>query len=87
LLNSFDDRDPEVVKAAWTALTEFTKQLKKEEMDALVFSTRQSLLHVGVAGSNLAGFSLPKGISAIVPIFLSGLMNVGSPKAHFMIKH
>ena len=75
LLISFDDRDAEVVKAAWTALNEFTKHLKKEEMEALVFSTRQILQHVGVAGSNLPGFGLPKGINAILPIFLQGLMN------------
>jgi hypothetical protein len=75
LLISFDDRDLEVVKAAWTALNEFTKHLKKEEMEALVFSTRQILQHVGVAGSNLPGFGLPKGINAILPIFLQGLMN------------
>jgi len=75
LLISFDDRDPEVVRAAWTALSEFTKHLKKEEMEALVYSTRQILQHVGVAGSNLPGFALPKGINAILPIFLQGLMN------------
>ena len=75
LLISFDDRDPEVVKAAWTALNEFTKHLKKEEMETLVYSTRQILQHVGVAGSNLPGFALPKGINAILPIFLQGLMN------------
>jgi len=74
LLISFDDRDGEVVKAAWTALNEFTKHLKKEEMEALVFSTRQVLQHVGVAGSNLPGFGLPKGINAILPILLQGLM-------------
>ncbi|KAK3332721.1 armadillo-type protein [Cercophora scortea] len=75
LLISFDDRDKEVVKSAWSALTEFTKKLKKEEMEALVPSTRQTLLQVGVAGANLAGFELPKGINAILPIFLQGLMN------------
>ncbi|KAI0108039.1 ARM repeat-containing protein [Daldinia grandis] len=75
LLISFGDRDPEVVKAAWTALSEFTKKLKKEDMEALVISTRQTLLQVGVAGSNLPGFELPKGINAILPIFLQGLMN------------
>jgi hypothetical protein len=79
LLMSFDDRDPEVVKGAWTALSEFTKHLKKEEMESLVFSTRQILQHVGVAGSNLPGFGLPKGINAILPIFLQGLMN-GTPE-------
>jgi hypothetical protein len=79
LLISFDDGDAEVVKSAWAALTEFTKRLKKEEMEGLVQSTRQTLLHVGVAGSDLPGFELPKGISAILPIFLQGLMN-GTPE-------
>lgn len=75
LLISFDDRDSAVVKSSWSALSEFTKKLKKEEMEALVQSTRQTLLQVGVAGHYLAGFELPKGISAILPIFLQGLMN------------
>ncbi|KAJ4303228.1 translational activator of GCN4 [Kalmusia sp. IMI 367209] len=75
LLISFADGDKEVVKAAWTALSALTKQLRKEEMESLVISTRQTLQQVGVAGSNLPGFSLPKGISAILPIFLQGLMN------------
>lgn len=75
LLNAFDDSDPEVIKASWAALSEFTKKLKKEEMESLVVSTRQTLLRVGVAGANLRGFELPKGINAILPIFLQGLMN------------
>ncbi|KAI1126637.1 armadillo-type protein [Nemania abortiva] len=79
LLISFDDQDREVVKAAWAALSEFTKKLKKEEMEALVPSTRTTLQQVGVAGSNLAGFELPKGINAVLPIFLQGLMN-GTPE-------
>jgi hypothetical protein len=44
-------------------------------MESLVISTRQVLGQVGVAGSDLPGFSLPKGINAILPIFLQGLMN------------
>lgn len=75
LLNSFADSDPEVVKTSWAALSEFTKKLKKEEMESLVPSTRQTLQRVGVAGANLRGFELPKGINAILPIFLQGLMN------------
>lgn len=75
LLNSFDDGDLDVVKDAMAALTEFTKRLKKEEMESLVGSTRQTLVRVGVSGSNLRGFELPKGINAILPIFLQGLMN------------
>ncbi|KAH6968798.1 armadillo-type protein [Fusarium avenaceum] len=75
LLNSFDDRDEDVVKAAWAALSAFTKKLRKEEMESLVISTRQTLQRVGVAGANLRGFELPKGINAVLPIFLQGLMN------------
>jgi hypothetical protein len=75
LLVSFDDSDKEVIKAAWTALSALTKQLRKEEMESLVVSTRQTLNQVGVAGADLPGFSLPKGINAILPIFLQGLMN------------
>jgi hypothetical protein len=79
LLNSFDDSDLDVVKAAWTGLSEFTKKLKKEEMEALAPSTRQTLQRVGVPGANLRGFELPKGINAILPIFLQGLM-YGTPE-------
>jgi hypothetical protein len=75
LLLAFDDSDADVIKAAWTALSALTKRLKKEEMESLVVSTRQVLNQVGVAGSNLPGFGLPKGINAILPIFLQGLMN------------
>ncbi|KAG7146979.1 eIF-2-alpha kinase activator gcn1 like protein [Verticillium longisporum] len=75
LLVSFDDGDIDVVKASWAALNEFTRKLKKEEMEALVFSTRQALQHVGVPGASLKGFELPKGINAVLPIFLQGLMN------------
>lgn len=78
LLISFDDSDTDVVKAAWEALSELTKRLRKEEMEGLVISTRQVLQQVGVPGSDLPGFLLPKGINAILPIFLQGLMN-GTP--------
>jgi hypothetical protein len=79
LLMLFDDSDKDVVKSAWNALNELTKKLRKEEMESLVFSTRQVLQQVGVSGHNLSGFLLPKGINAILPIFLQGLM-YGSPE-------
>ena len=75
LLISLDDSDTEVVKAASLALSELTKRLKKEEMESLVLSTRHILQQVGVPGANLPGFILPKGINAVLPIFLQGLMN------------
>lgn len=74
-LIAFDDSDIEVVKAAWFALSGLTRNLKKEEMEALVISTHQVLQHIGVPNVNLPGFDLPKGINAILPIFLQGLMN------------
>jgi hypothetical protein len=74
LLSAFDDGDLDVVKAAWAALSQFTKKLKKEEMENLAPSTRVTLQLVGVPGANLRGFELPKGINAILPIFLQGLM-------------
>lgn len=75
LLISFDDRDIEVVQAAWRALSQLTSRLHKEEMESLVTSTRQILQQVGVPGAPLPGFSLPKGVNAILPIFIQGLMN------------
>lgn len=75
LLISFDDPDKEVVKAAWTALSGLTSQLRKEEMEVLAIPTRQILRGVGVFGADLPGFGLPKGIMAILPIFLQGLLN------------
>ncbi|KAL5335026.1 armadillo-type protein [Aspergillus crustosus] len=75
LLISFDDSAKEVVKAAWTALSGLTSHLRKEEMEVLSVPTRQILRGVGVSGADLPGFSLPKGISAILPIFLQGLLN------------
>jgi hypothetical protein len=75
LLISFDDRDDEVVKGAWDALSQLVGHLRKEEMESLVVSTRQVLQQVGVPGSLLPGFSLPKGIQPVLQIFLQGLMN------------
>ena len=75
LLISFDDRDKEVVKGAWDALSQLVGHLRKEEMESLVVSTRQVLQQVGVSGSLLPGFLLPKGIQPVLQIFLQGLMN------------
>ncbi|KAJ9612016.1 translational activator of GCN4 [Cladophialophora chaetospira] len=75
LLISFGDRDQEVVKAAWSALSQLQSHLRKEEMESLVGSTRQVLQQAGTAGSILPGFALPKGILPVLQIFLQGLMN------------
>lgn len=75
LLISFDDRDKDVVKAAWTALSGLTSHMRKEEMEVLAIPTRQVLRQVGVAGADLPGFNLPKGITAILPVFIQSLLN------------
>ena len=75
LLLSFDDRDKDVVRATCAALTDLMKCFRREDMDPLVIPTRQVLQQVGVAGGDLPGFCLPKGINSVLPIFLQGLMN------------
>lgn len=75
LVISFGDRDQDVVKAAWVALSQLQGHLRKEEMESLVTSTRQVLQQAGTAGSILPGFTLPKGILPVLQIFLQGLMN------------
>lgn len=75
LLISFDDRDKDVVTAAWTALSALQTRLRKEEMESLTASTTTVMKQVGTPGHNLPGFLLPKGIQPILAIFLQGLMN------------
>lgn len=79
LLISFDDSDEEVIKAAHAALTALVGRIPKTEQEKLVVSTRQVLGQVGVPGHALRGFAVPKGINAILPIFLQGLIN-GPPE-------
>lgn len=75
LLISFDDRDEEVVSAAWEALSTLQTHLRKEEMESLTSSTCAIMKQVGTPGHNLPGFLLPKGIQPVLAIFLQGLMN------------
>ena len=75
LLISFGDRDKETVTAAWSALSQLQSHMRKEEMEAMVSSTRQTLQQAGTAGSMLPGFALSKGIQPVMQIFLQGLLN------------
>ena len=74
-LIGYEDGDTEVVRAACSAMTGLTKRLRKEEMETMVISCRQLLLQVGFPGVDLPGFSLPKGVGSILPIFLQALVN------------
>lgn len=74
LLTHFADSSPEVVLASWQALDALTKALRKEEMASLVGQTRRIIQTTCVSGYDLPGFSLPKGLSAILPLFLQSLL-------------
>ena len=79
LLISFDDHDMNVVINAHQALADLQSRLRKEEMETLVPSTRQIVSQIGVAGADLRGFSIPKGIQTVLAIFVQGLLN-GTPE-------
>lgn len=74
LISLLGDRTEAVVKSAWQALNAVTKSVKKDEYEELVVPVRRSVRSVGVPGTDVAGFCLPKGISPVLPIFLQGLM-------------
>lgn len=74
LITLFADSSSEVVEASWQAQDALVKSLKKEELAQLVTPLRRALQNVCVANADLAGFSLPKGLSAILPILLQGLL-------------
>ncbi|KAI9508386.1 ARM repeat-containing protein [Russula earlei] len=73
LVSSMDDRIEAVYVAAWDAFDAFVKSVPKDDLDALVVPLRRTIESVGVPGVPVPGFSLPKGISAFVPIIITGL--------------
>ncbi|KAG0031837.1 translational activator of GCN4 [Podila clonocystis] len=75
LINLLDDRTHAVVVSALAALNAVTRTVRKDELEGLVQSVRRSIRAVGMAGVDLPGFCLPKGIAPLLPIFLQGLMN------------
>lgn len=74
LLALFADSSEEVVKKSWQAQDALTRSLRKEELAQLVTPIRRSLQDACTAGCDLPGFSLPKGLGAILPILLQGLL-------------
>lgn len=62
LLSLFDDRDPAVVDAAWTALDALVKTISKEEMEPLSVPLRRTLEHTGSPGSTVSGFCRVNGV-------------------------
>lgn len=78
LVSLFTDYAEEVIRASWAALNAVTKSVPKSEYEDLVVPTRQAVRSVGVAGTDVPGFCLTKGIGPLLPIFLQGLMNGSS---------
>jgi hypothetical protein len=66
----------ETVKAAWSALGSITGEIDKEDMGQYIVTCRKALAFVAVdSGDTLDGFNLPRGISPLVTIFVTGLMS------------
>ncbi|KAK4055085.1 translational activator of GCN4 [Microbotryomycetes sp. JL201] len=74
LVSLFDDRVPEVVGAAWSAMDALTKKTSKEDMEPLVVPLRRTIESTGTPGVPVDGFSRPNGLKPLLPILLQGLL-------------
>ncbi|KAM0793613.1 hypothetical protein ACM66B_001046 [Microbotryomycetes sp. NB124-2] len=74
LVSLFDDRVPEVVGAAWSAMDALTKKTSKEDMEPLVVPLRRTIESTGTPGVAVDGFSRPNGLKPLLPILLQGLL-------------
>ena len=73
LVTLMDDPQVEVHTAAFQALDAFIKSIPKEEVEPLVIPLRRTIESTGAPGVYVPGFSLPKGVSPIVPVIIGGL--------------
>jgi len=73
LVTLMDDSQVEVHTAAFQALDTFIKSIPKEEVEPLVVPLRRTIESTGAPGVWVPGFSLPKGISPMVPVIIGGL--------------
>ncbi|KAH9007605.1 ARM repeat-containing protein [Lactarius deliciosus] len=73
LVSSLDDSVNAVHSAASDAFETFVKSIPKDDLDALVVPLRRTIESTGVPGVPVPGFGLPRGVSAFVPIIISGL--------------
>ncbi|KAI8084473.1 armadillo-type protein [Halteromyces radiatus] len=72
-----NDHTMTVVESAWKALSAVVKSVgtNKERYEGYVASTRRAIDIMSAPGTDVRGFCLiPKGLGAILPIFLQGLM-------------
>lgn len=68
------DKDQNVVQGVFEALFSLVKAQDKPTLEQLVKPAHQALTIAGVKNENLAGFTLARGPSCVLPIFSHGLM-------------
>ena len=73
LVTLMDDREVEVHTTAFRTLDTFIKSVPKEEVEPLVIPLRRTIESTGAPGVHVPGFSLPKGVSPMVPVIIGGL--------------
>ncbi|EPQ55338.1 ARM repeat-containing protein [Gloeophyllum trabeum ATCC 11539] len=73
LVSSMDEQQEKIHTAAWHALDVFVKRVPKDELEPLVVPLRRTIESTGTPGHHVPGFSLPKGVSPLVPIVIAGL--------------
>ena len=73
LVTLMEDPQVEVHTAAFQALDTFIKSIPKEEVEPLVIPLRRTIESTGAPGVYVPGFSLPKGVSPMVPVIIGGL--------------
>eukprot|EP00656_Telonema_subtile_P052849 TRINITY_DN7467_c0_g1_i2.p1 TRINITY_DN7467_c0_g1~~TRINITY_DN7467_c0_g1_i2.p1 ORF type:complete len:2342 (+),score=823.11 TRINITY_DN7467_c0_g1_i2:10-7035(+) len=80
LIPLLGDSEQPVATAAVTSLTAVTSNVKKEALCGLISLLRMELRTLAQLnpGGDIAGFTVPKGIASVLPVYLHGLMH-GSP--------
>ncbi|CAH0556041.1 unnamed protein product [Brassicogethes aeneus] len=73
------DKDTDVLKMSWEALTAIVKGLEPKQQSTYVSDVRQAVRYavsdIKDGGALLPGFCLPKGITPVLPIFREALLN------------
>lgn len=78
LVSLFDDRAPEVVTAATSALAALVAKIDKDDMEPLVVSLRRTIEGTGVPGVPVDGFSRPNGLKPVLREFMSPVLDFRS---------
>ncbi|ORX44432.1 ARM repeat-containing protein [Hesseltinella vesiculosa] len=75
LILLLNDHEMEVVQSAWSALSAVVKSVDKDEYEIYVALARRAVEIMSAPGTDVKGFCMiPKGLGAILPIFLQSLM-------------